>query len=161
MIRSIFLQVVLFASVFWILSWFKTIGMLETNQTLESDLKVTKLYSEQPLSLNASGKKKILYFFAPWCQVCHLSIGNLQSQFEKNDDIDVIAIALDYVDTNEVVEFVKDHNLTIDIGLGNEATKNSFKISGYPSYYVLDEDNTVIKRSIGYSSELGLYLGTL
>lgn len=135
--------------------------MLETSEALDNDLVVTNLYSDPAISLNSNGKKKILYFFAPWCQICHLSIGNLQSQFEKNSDIDVVAIALDYVDSDEVLDFVRQHELTIDIGLGTESLKHQFKISAYPSYYVIDEENTVIKRSVGYTSELGLYLGTL
>jgi hypothetical protein len=34
-------------------------------------------------------------------------------------------------------------------------------VQGYPSYYVLDGQNTVVARSLGYSTEIGLYLRTL
>lgn len=112
------------------------------------------------ISLQANGKKTIVYFFAPWCQVCNFSIENLQNVYQKNQNVNVIAVALDFVDVEEVKTFTMSHQLTFPIALGNEAVKADFKVVGYPSYYVLDEENTIISRSLGYSSEIGLYLRT-
>ena len=53
------------------------------------------------------------------------------------------------------------HQLTFPVALGHEGVKKTFKIKGYPSYYVLDEQNTIVSRSMGYSSEIGLYLRLL
>jgi len=122
--------------------------------------KVASLMGET-VSLNSQGKVTVLYFFAPWCQVCHASIGNLQALFQKNEDIDVVAIALDFTAKDEVMAFTSKHQLTFPIALGNEAIKQTFNISGYPSYYVLSEENVIIGKSMGYSSELGLYLRAL
>jgi len=116
---------------------------------------------DKTISLNAQGKTTILYFFAPWCQLCHASIGNLQALFQKNEQLDVIAIAMDFTSSEEVMKFTSQHQLTFPIALGNEAIKQTFKISGYPSYYVLNEENMIIGKSMGYSSELGLYLRSL
>ncbi|PKI15994.1 TlpA family protein disulfide reductase [Colwellia sp. 12G3] len=143
--------------------------MLSTNTSLtEIDItmpaldidKVPTLMGET-ISLNAQGKTTILYFFAPWCQVCHASIGNLQAVFQKNEQLDVIAIAMDFTSSEEVMGFTSQHQLTFPIALGNEAIKQTFEISGYPSYYVLNEENVIIGKSMGYSSELGLYLRSL
>jgi peroxiredoxin len=122
--------------------------------------KVPTLMGET-ISLNAQGKTTILYFFAPWCQVCHASIGNLQSLFQKNEQLDVIAVAMDFTSSEEVMRFTSQHQLTFPIALGNEAIKQTFEITGYPSYYVLNEENVIIGKSMGYSSELGLYLRSL
>jgi thiol-disulfide isomerase/thioredoxin len=113
------------------------------------------------IALKAKGKNTILYFFAPWCQVCHASISNLQAFYQKNEDIDVIAIALDFTSQEEVMKFTSKHQLTFPIALGNEVIKQKFEISGYPSYYVLSEENVIISKSMGYSSELGLYFRAL
>ena len=113
------------------------------------------------IRLQAKGKKTIVYFFAPWCQVCNFSINNLQSVYQKNPEIDVIAIALDFVDVDEVKKFTNNHQLTFPVALGNESVKADFKVQGYPSYYVLNGENTIIGRSLGYSSEIGLYLRSL
>jgi thiol-disulfide isomerase/thioredoxin len=113
------------------------------------------------VSIEAQGKTTVLYFFAPWCQICHLSIGNLQAQYEKNNNIAVIAIALDYSDKAEVLAFVDQHKLTFPVVLGTQQIKSAFNIKAYPSYYILDKNNIIMARSLGYSTELGLYLRTL
>ena len=113
------------------------------------------------VSLSSQGKVTVLYFFAPWCQVCHASIGNLQILFQENENLDVIAIALDFTSKDEVMRFTSKHQLTFPIALGNEAIKQSFAITGYPSYYVVDVNNEIKAKSLGYSSELGLYLRTI
>jgi len=135
--------------------------MLSTDDVLAKNNYQLTTIMDEPISLRANGKTTVLYFFAPWCQICHVSIGNLQALYEKNEHIDVIAVALDYMDAAEIREFSLQYQLTFPIALGTEQVKNSFKISGYPSYYVVSEQNTVIARSQGYSSEFGLYLRIL
>ena len=164
-LRSIALQVVIFFAVFQAISFIQETSMLatDTEVTAANNLLFTKVPTlmGDTISLNSKGKNTVIYFFAPWCQVCHISIGNLQALFEKNDHLDVIAIALDYNNADEVLSFTKQHQLTFPIVLGNEAIKKTFSISGYPSYYVINEENSIIGKSMGYSSELGLYLRSL
>tara|TARA_R110000737_G_scaffold121325_2_gene153619 strand:+ start:6058 stop:6465 length:408 start_codon:yes stop_codon:yes gene_type:complete len=117
-----------------------------------------KTLMNKDIKLQANGKKTIVYFFAPWCQVCNLSINNLQSIYQSNPELNVIAVALDFVDIDEVKEFTNRHQLTFPIALGNESVKVDFKVEGYPSYYVLNEENAIVARSLGYSSQIGLYL---
>ncbi len=144
-------------------------SMLSTDKSLDeviianSDISIDLVPTlmDETVSLNAQGKTTVLYFFAPWCQICHVSIGNLQSLFQKNQQLNVIAIALDFTSKNEVKNFTNKHQLTFPVALGNEAIKQVFEISGYPSYYVLNEENVIIAKSMGYSSELGLYLRSL
>jgi hypothetical protein len=85
----------------------------------------------------------------------------LQSLYEKNPNIDVIAVALDYVDQKQVLNFSSKHQLTFPVVYGNEQIKTAYKIQAYPSYYVLNEESTIISKSMGYSTELGLYLRSL
>ncbi|MDX2370187.1 MAG: TlpA disulfide reductase family protein [Colwellia sp.] len=163
--RSLALQVLLFFIVFQAISFLREMSMLST------DVELTALdnrsFTQVPtlmggtVSLNSQGKTTVLYFFAPWCQICHLSIGNLQALYEKNDHIDVVAVAMDYTSVDEVMGFTKQHQLTFPIALGNEKIKHTFSISGFPSYYVISNENTIIGKSMGYSSKLGLYLRSL
>ncbi len=117
--------------------------------------------SGKAISLTSFEKTTIVYFFAPWCQICHASIGNLQARYQQDQELNVIAVALDFTDPDEVLAFTKQHQLTFPIALGNEAIKQSFEITGYPSYYVINEENMIVSKSLGYSSALGLYLRSL
>ena len=108
--------------------------MLSTDTQVAASTLPTLMHDT--VSISANDKPVVLYFFAPWCEICHMSIGNLQSIYEKNDNIDVIAIALDFTDQSEVERFTRRHQLTFPVALGNEQLKKQYKIEGYPSYYV-------------------------
>ena len=71
-----------------------------------------KTMTGEGMVLKSNGKKTIVYFFAPWCQVCNFSIENLQKVYQKTPDLDVIAVALDFVDVEEVKKFTANHQLT-------------------------------------------------
>ena len=164
-LRNLLIQVLFFFTVFQGISMLRETSMLSTDTliTSSSDLsfKQVKTLTGEPISLSAQGKTTVLYFFAPWCQICHASIGNLQALYEKNDHIDVIAVAMDYSSVSEIEAFTQQHQLTFPIALGNEKIKQAFSISAYPSYYIISEENSIIGKSMGYSSELGLYLRSL
>jgi len=163
--RNIFIQILIFFAIFQGASFFRETSMLsiDTKIIAENDLSFTQIPTimGETVTLNSQGKKMIVYFFAPWCQVCHVSIGNLQALYEKNDHLDVVAVALDFADISEVAKFTNQHQLTFPVALGNEEIKQAFSISAYPSYYIISEENSIIRKSMGYSSELGLYLRSL
>lgn len=158
MLRSILIQLIVFLFIFNAVAMLRESSMLSSSDDVVPATHQLKTIMDQEVNLQANGKKTIVYFFAPWCQVCNLSIDNLQNVYQKTPNLDVIAVALDFVDVEQVKKFTMNHQLTFPIVLGNEAVKSDYKVMGYPSYYVLDEENTIIARSLGYSSEIGLYL---
>ncbi|MEH6444825.1 MAG: TlpA disulfide reductase family protein [Oceanospirillaceae bacterium] len=95
----------------------------------------------------------LVYFFAPWCSICKLSMGNLSTVQNK---INTIVVALDYQDRTEVVNFITDINVTVPILLGNPVVSKHYQVSSYPSYYIIDGKGKVLDRSSGYSSLAGL-----
>jgi len=164
-LRNFAIQALIFVAVFQGISFLRESSMLSTDTEMSAtnNLSFTQVPTlmGETVSLNSEGKKTVIYFFAPWCQVCHVSIGNLQSLYEKNEHLNVIAVVMDYTSIDEVMDFTKQHQLSFPIALGNEEIKQAFSISGYPSYYVISEENSIIGKSMGYSSELGLYLRSL
>ncbi|MDT0596630.1 redoxin domain-containing protein [Glaciecola petra] len=104
----------------------------------------------------AENKPNLLYFFAPWCKICSLSIGNLT--YLNPDSVNVVVIALDYSSREEVEAFVIEHELNTRVFLGHEALKQQFKIQGYPSYYLVNEDQKISSSVYGYSTAIGLKL---
>ncbi|WP_076418762.1 TlpA disulfide reductase family protein [Colwellia sp. UCD-KL20] len=161
MIRSLAIQVAIFVIIFNVISWFRATSMLPTETQLSPESSVLTTLMNEKIQLLSNDKETVIYFFAPWCQICHLSIENLEEFYLENENINVIAVALDYVDVKEVRDFANQHELTFPIALGNEAIKHQFSIGAYPSYYVIDKENKVVEKSLGYSSKLGMYLRTL
>lgn len=161
MLKNLFIQVIVFFVIFQALSIFREADMLSSGDELAKQSMLLKTLDNKTLQINDINKTTVVYFFAPWCQICHASISNLQSVYEKNDHINVIAVALDYMDEKQVHDFSNQHKLTFPIALGNEKVKAQFQVKGYPSYYVINEENTVVAKSMGYSSEIGLLLRTL
>ena len=161
MLRSISIQLVVFTCIFLAVSFLREIDMLSTFDNVSAPIYQVETLAHENMALKAHGKKTIVYFFAPWCTVCELSIDNLQKTYQASTDIDVIAVALDYVDEQQVKTFTDKHQLTFPIALGKEAIKKDYKIKGYPSYYVLNAKNEIIAKSMGYSSQFGLYLRSL
>jgi thiol-disulfide isomerase/thioredoxin len=161
LLKSLFIQAIVFFTIFQALTMFRETSMLSTGEEITQQSLLLKTLDNKTVELANIKQTTVIYFFAPWCQICHASISNLQAIYEKNEQINVIAIALDYVDKKEVQAFSSLHQLTFPIALGTEQIKAQFKVKGYPSYYVINEDNTVAAKSMGYSSEIGLFLRTL
>ncbi|WP_371193576.1 redoxin domain-containing protein [Glaciecola sp. SC05] len=108
------------------------------------------------LPLLVEGKPNLIYFFAPWCTICALSIDNLE--YLNSDKINVVVVALDYSSEQEVQQFVEEHQVLAKVLMGHDALKAQFQIQGYPSYYVISEEGVVSSRAFGYSTALGLKL---
>ncbi|WP_371379284.1 TlpA family protein disulfide reductase [Thalassotalea aquiviva] len=158
--KSFFIQIIVVVIIFNGVAALRESGMLSSWQKEQAPRFNLVGLNQQLHTLDSTDTKSVYYFFAPWCSVCRMSITNLQNRFENNTKVKVYAIALDYRDRNEVDVFARDLNLTFPILLGNEQVKAAYKISAYPSYYVVD-DNKVVHRSMGYSTELGLILRSL
>lgn len=116
-----------------------------------------------PTISSKAGKKTLLYFFAPWCNICHLSIGNLnilRGQIDESE-LDIIIVALDWQSKEEIESFIEEHELNFPVLLGTAQWQEQYKIQGFPSYYVVDQEGKVLSHSMGYSSSIGMLRRTL
>lgn len=105
----------------------------------------------------ATSTNTLVYFFAPWCTICDLSMGNLnlvKKQF--NADVDILIVALDYQSIDEVQEFIADKELNFPVILGDSRWAREYQIRAFPSYYIIDNNGTVLSRTMGYSSTAGM-----
>ena len=90
----------------------------------------------------------ILYFFAPWCGVCRLSMGHLGDIKRWFPDVEVQAIALDFESPEDVATFVRE------VGV-------AWRVSAYPTYVIVGADQSIRGASIGYSTQFGMILRVL
>lgn len=149
-------EIVVITVIFSAVTWWQTRDMLSSDGSYTLDLVTTDLVSVQGNveTLIEQGEKNLIYFFAPWCNVCALSIGSLEHI--SDPELNIVVVALDYQNVSEVDAFISAHNVKAPVVLGNAALKEQFKIKGYPSYYLIDEQQKVVGRSYGYSSSFGI-----
>lgn len=149
-------DLLILAAMVWVVHWWQTKDMLSAAGDVQiPQLQLARLDGAGVDTLApTAGKPTIVYFFAPWCSVCRMSINNLD--YVDPNDANVYVIALDYAATNEVQAFVDDVGLKLPVHMGYEQLKQMFQIRAYPSYFVLDENFIVRDRTLGYSTALGL-----
>lgn len=149
-------DIAVFAVIFFGISAWQGRHLLDSDGSVT--IKATQLVSIQgnTQSISDPGKRTLVYFFAPWCNICKLSIGNLD--YLQSEDLKVVRIALDYRSLEDVETFVSENEVTGTVLLGTSQQKQQFSVPGYPTYYLLDENSKVVASSFGYSSALGLKL---
>ncbi len=148
------------AEIFAIVGIVAGIAMWQTRDMLDTDGTNT-IPNQQLVSLDGSvqpllkeGRKTLVYFWAPWCNICAVSIGSLQSV--DSSQLDIVTIALDYESLESVEQFVQEHGVTATVLLGTAQTRQQFQIKGYPSYYLLNEDAQVVAKSFGFNTGIGI-----
>lgn len=107
----------------------------------------------------SSADKTLVYFFAPWCAVCRVSMPSLN--LLSRDGVRVVAVALDWQSQEDVRDFIERSGYQGAVLLGNADVAQRWQIDAYPSYYVISRDGHVLHRDRGLSTPPGLLLRTL
>ncbi|TQV87476.1 TlpA family protein disulfide reductase [Aliikangiella coralliicola] len=154
------LQISIYITIFFALSWWQQKDMLPTGEQIIAPQFTLIDINGKAVSLHHEGKahQTLIYFFAPWCSICHASIDNLQviEESESYPNLRILVVALDWRSVDEVDEFLKEHKLTMPVLLGTTEVQQDYQINAFPSYYLLSENGHIISRNLGYSTELGL-----
>jgi peroxiredoxin len=98
------------------------------------------------------GQVILVNLWATWCQPCKEEMPALQAYYEKRRDDGFTIIAVNDGDpTEDVLQFVKDFELTFPVWLDPTyiATEQAFKTLGLPSSYVIDRNGTVRLQWLG------------
>ena len=159
-IRSFLLNAGLMAVVFFGVLAFQSRNMLSADGEVAPELRGMTL-TGQPYNLeDTRAKPALVYFFAPWCKICAASAGNLNRlrRWRDTDEIEIVAVALDWGTVDEVRDYVERHDLNVTVVLGDVNVARQWQVQAFPSYYVLNSEHEVVRRDIGYSSQLGLWL---
>lgn len=159
-VRAFLLHAGLFAVVFFGALAFQSRNMLAADGQVAPELQGTTL-TGQPYDLrDAAARPALVYFFAPWCKICAASAGNLNRlrRWRDADDIEIVAVALDWGTDEEVRNYAARHDLNVTVVLGDAKVARQWQIQAFPSYYVLNGEHRVVRRDIGYSSQIGLWL---
>ena len=109
------------------------------------------------------GQRVLLYFFAPWCKICDLSVSNLNwmRTILGEDSIAILAIALSYNDLQSIKSFIERNDIKVPVLIGTPQIVNSYRINAFPTIYVVNENGEIYSSTVGYTSILSLLLRTL
>ena len=149
-------DIAVFVAVIVAITAWQSRHLLDSDGTVElNNIRLVEL-SGGTGNLLTGEKQTLLYFFAPWCKICSMSIGNLD--YLSSEKINIVTVAMDYQSVEEVQLFVDENEVKSLVLLGTQDLKSNFNINGYPTYYLINEQSQVISSSFGYSSALGLKL---
>lgn len=158
--KSLLLNAALIVAVFVVAAAFQSRNMLAADGEWAPDLRGTTLAGEHYDLAELQERPALVYFFAPWCRICAASADNLVRlrRWRDAEDLEIVAVALDWRSADEVRAYVERHELNVKVVLGGADVARDWQIQAFPSYYVLDDRRRVLRRDIGYSTQLGLWL---
>ncbi len=160
---SYLLQACFFIAIYIAIQIWQTRNLLPDNGEVRApEFSLVGVDGKVYQSSDLAGKPTVIYFFAPWCKICHYSIPNLQALRESTpiEELNIIVIALDWQSKQEISQYVVEHGLTMPVLFGTAETMDDYKIEAFPTYYVLNQKQRITKVSMGYSTELGLRINT-
>ncbi len=152
------LNVGLVVTIFLAVTTYQSRNMLAAGEEAAPGLRGTTLAGVPYDLADAGARPALVYFFAPWCRICAASAGNLNRlrHWRDESELEMVAVALDWSSVEEVSAYVERHELDIPVVLGDANVASNWQIYAFPSYYVLDSGHRIVRRDIGYSSQLGL-----
>lgn len=156
---SLLLNAVFIVAAVVIVSAFQARNMLNTDRQPAPELTATSLANNAFDLAAVDARPTLIYFFAPWCHYCAFSSDNLNRlrAWRDEEDLRIITVALDWKNVAEVRDYATRHELNVPVLLGGAAIARDWKVYGFPTYYVLDSEQRVVRRDIGYSTQLGLW----
>ncbi len=159
---GLFLNVLMFVAVFLGVSTFQARNLLSKSDMPAPALNGPLLRGGTYDLATAGNRPVLVYFFAPWCKFCAASSDNLTRlrRLRDDDSLEILAVALDWQDRDEVLGYADRHGLDLPVVLGGGQIAKDWRVYAFPTYYVLDSDARIRRRDLGYSTQFGLWWRT-
>ena len=102
------------------------------------------------------GNIVILDFFYKSCYPCMLALPDLQWLHEKYYDRGIRVIGMDPIDDQKdsLSVFLAARGVSYPVVYSNRELASTYRVSGYPTLYVLDRNGKIIHRKKGYSKKM-------
>ncbi len=118
-----------------------------------ADFSFRDIAGKQHNLVDYRGKWVLVNFWATWCPPCLKEIPDLIALYENRKDIMVIGVAMDFSDSQVVMDFVQSMSITYPIVLGNRQIASQLDdISLLPSTYFFDPNGQPAARQLGIIS---------
>jgi thiol-disulfide isomerase/thioredoxin len=106
----------------------------------------------RPLSLEeAKGKIVLLNFWATWCGPCRAEIPDLVDlQKRYADKLEIIALATDEEDADEVRRFVMKSGINYRVAMISDEVRRDYGgIAALPTSFVIDAQGRIVQKHVG------------
>lgn len=107
-------------------------------------------------SMDLKGKVVVLDFFFRSCHPCLLTLPVLEKIDAAYKNRELVILGIDNVDKDDDVfrQFLLSKNIRYPVTLGNDSLVSSFKVSEYPTLYIIDKKGVIHHIQVGYAENL-------
>jgi thiol-disulfide isomerase/thioredoxin len=114
--------------------------------------KLPDLKGDSVSLMDLKGNIVLVDFFYKSCYPCMQALPALQQLHEKYGDKGVRVIGIDPYDTIEegIEEFLAKRGVTYTVLLGGREVAKTYRVSGYPTMYLIDQIGKVITVQVGF-----------
>lgn len=98
------------------------------------------------------GKLVLIDFFYKSCYPCMLALPVLQSLHTKYKEKGLVVVGIDPIDKKDenFPAFLSKKGVTYRVLLEGKNVAKSYKVSGYPTVYLIDRDGRIIHTNVGF-----------
>jgi thiol-disulfide isomerase/thioredoxin len=135
--------------------WWQTRNMLE-GPAPALPLETAPLLFPEHLLPAEPGQPQLVFFWADWCPVCRLELGTLES---LSRDYRVITVASQSGDAQQLAAFMAGEGISFPVLVDPDGVLfQAWRAPGFPAAFVLDGQQRIRFRLMGYSSSWGIRL---
>lgn len=146
----------IFALIFLGISMWQARALVESGQPAPPFSLVDMQGNEHELE-QYQGEKTLIVFWAPWCPVCGAESDNISRvKSWLGDNINVISVVVDYQGDGEIQGYIDKHDVDYPVLKGNRLVQQDYKISAFPTLYVLNKDGEIDYTVAGYTTTFGM-----
>lgn len=101
------------------------------------------------------GRVVVLDFWGSWCPPCRAAMPGIQKLHEHYMDQPVSVLGLNFEQSPKAdpAKFMKDKGFTYGLLLKAETIASQYKISGWPTFYILDREGRIAWSAIGHDPQ--------